>query len=161
MDRQREAIPNLGTNHCKGTFLPGGGACKWYTEKTLIGGTEGARAPCTLYGATELNKIGRSKAQQTTSYQCSHPIFYSLLSRKPVQDVAHIDRDVVIFGYATNETSCRAQNAIQAAYPGSRKASVETATIVKPGSDETVNKSSSSSGSKRAGNSAQLAELII
>src|SRR6218665_495295 len=95
MDRQREAIPNGGTNHCKGTFLPGGGACKWYTEKTLIGGTEGARAPCTLYGATELNKIGRSKAQQTTPYQCSHPIFYSLPSRKPVQDVAHIDRDVV------------------------------------------------------------------
>src|SRR6218665_500100 len=42
----------------------------------------------------------------------------------------------------------------------SRKASVETATIVKPGSDETVNKSSSSSGSKRAGNSAQLAESL-
>src|SRR6218665_416776 len=46
-----------------------------------------------------------SKAQQTTPYQCSHPIFYSLPSRKPVQDVAHIDRDVVIFGYATNETA--------------------------------------------------------
>src|SRR6218665_4202142 len=74
----------------------------------LIGGTEGVRAPCTLYGATELNKIGWSKAQQTPPFQCSHPIFYSLPSRKPVQDVAHIDRDVVIFGYATNETGCRA-----------------------------------------------------
>ena len=28
---------------------------------------------------------------------------------------AYIGRDVVIFGYATNETGCRAQNAIQAA----------------------------------------------
>jgi len=37
----------------------------------------------------------------------------------------------------------------------------QTATIVKPGSDETVDKSSSSSGSKRGGNSAQLAELVI
>src|SRR6218665_4200681 len=45
---------------------------------------------CTLCGATELNKIGRSKAQQTTPYQCSHPIFYSLPSREPAQDVAHI-----------------------------------------------------------------------
>src|SRR6218665_3529835 len=122
---------------------------------------EGARAPCTLCGAAELNKIGLSKAQQTTPYQCSHPIFYSLPSREPVKDVAHIGRDVVIFGYATNKTGCRAQNAIQAAWPDSRKASVETPTIVKPGSDETVNKSNSSSGSKRAGNSAQLAELII
>src|SRR6218665_1093975 len=44
----------------------------------LIGGTEGARAPCTLYGATELNKIGRSKAQQTTPYQCSHSFITSI-----------------------------------------------------------------------------------
>src|SRR6218665_2406091 len=43
--------------------------------------------------AAELNKIGWSKAQQTTSYQCSHPIFYSLPSREPVQNVAHIGRD--------------------------------------------------------------------
>src|SRR6218665_2609920 len=44
--------------------------------------------------ATELNKIGRCKAQQTAPYiyQCSHPIFYSLPSREPVQDVAHIGR---------------------------------------------------------------------
>src|SRR6218665_3197295 len=74
-----------------------------------------------------------SKAQQTTPYQCSHPIFYSLPSREPAQKVAHIGRDVVIFRYATNKTGCRAQNAIQAAQPGCRKASVETATIVKPG----------------------------
>src|SRR6218665_231862 len=73
--------------------------------------------------ATEFNNIGRSKAQQTTPYwlpyQCSHPIFFSLMSRKPAQDVAHIGRDVVIFGYSTNiirhKTGCRAQNAIQAA----------------------------------------------
>ena len=67
--------------------------------------------------AAELNKIGppRSKAQQTTPYQCSHPIFYSLPSREPVQNVAHTGRDVVIFRYATNKTGCRAQNAIQAA----------------------------------------------
>src|SRR6218665_2792376 len=55
---------------------------------------EGARAPCTLCGAAELNKIGWSKAQQTTPYQCSHPIFYSLPRREPVQNVAHIGRDV-------------------------------------------------------------------
>ena len=81
------------------------------------------------------NKIGRGNAQQTTSYQCSQPIFYSLPSRGPVQDVAHID--VVIFRYATNKTGCRAQSRQL-----SRVASVETATIVKPGSDETVDKSS-------------------
>src|SRR6218665_1587220 len=56
-----------------------------------------------------------SKSQQTTPYQCSHPILYSLPSREPAQDVAHIGRDVVIFRYETNETGCRAQNAIQAA----------------------------------------------
>src|SRR6218665_4085381 len=112
---QREAIPNGGASHCKGTLLSGGGACKWHTEKTSISLTEGARASCTLCGAAELNKIGWSKAQQTTPYQCSHPIFYSLPSREPVQNVAHIGRDVVIFRYATNKAGCRVQNAIQAA----------------------------------------------
>ena len=68
-----------------------------------------------MCGAAELNKIGWSKAQQTTPYQCSHPIFYSLPSREPVKNAAHIGRDVVILRYATNKTGCRAQNAIQAA----------------------------------------------
>src|SRR6218665_1539546 len=68
-----------------------------------------------VWGRAELNKIGWSKAQQTTPYQCSHPIFYSLPSKEPVQNAAHIGRDVVIFRYATNKTGCRAQNAIQAA----------------------------------------------
>src|SRR6218665_1526397 len=49
----------------------------------LNGGSEtAARAPCTLCSAAELNKIGWSKAQQTTPYQCGHPIFYSLPSRE-------------------------------------------------------------------------------
>src|SRR6218665_2941307 len=56
-----------------------------------------------------------SKAQKSTPHQCSHSIFYSLPSREPAQNVAHIGRDVVIFRYATNKTGCRAQNAIQAA----------------------------------------------
>jgi len=43
-----------------------------------------------------------SEQGKTTPYQCSHPtcIFNSLPSGEPVQDVAHITRDMVIFSYA-------------------------------------------------------------
>jgi len=55
--------------------------------------------------ATELNKIGRSKAQQTTPYQCSHPIFYiHCLAGSQCKNVAHIGKDVVILRYATKKT---------------------------------------------------------
>ena len=55
----------------------------------LNGGSESSVHLC---GAAELNKTGWSKAQQTTPYQCSHPIFYSLPSREPAQNVAHVGR---------------------------------------------------------------------
>src|SRR6218665_1591451 len=61
------------------------------------------------------NSTRPSKQRHTNALECSRPIFNSLPSREPMQDAAHIGRNVVIFRYATNRTGCRAQNAIQAA----------------------------------------------
>src|SRR6218665_1851800 len=96
-------------------------ASAWWRCVQMVNGEDldrlngGSESSVHFVLAAELNKIGQSKAQQTTPYQCSHPIFYLLPSREPVQNVAHIGRDVVIFRYATNKTGCRAQNAIQTA----------------------------------------------
>ena len=63
-EHQREAIPGRGANHRERTALLGGGASKRDREKTMFNRTEGARAPSTEGGATELSKVDRSEAQQ-------------------------------------------------------------------------------------------------
>ena len=93
-----------------------------------------------LGGAAELPEVGRGQTQETAPDQGQDPVRNSLRKRKPVQNITHVARDMVVLMKMPNKARRRPQNPFQAPYPPRWKANVKGAAIVDAGDNKGMDK---------------------
>src|SRR6218665_3715135 len=98
----------------------------------------------------KISEVGRSKTQDTPPNRGTNTEHNPLLEGQPVEYIKHVGRYVSSSRNAAYEARGSADSPLKAAQTHSRETNVECGAVVKPRCDKSVDKSSSSSGSKTA-----------